>query len=467
MRNSFSKKILVGLMSVALSAVIFSAGTAIRRGQVAAAETETTFTAETDTTQYEGFYTDYEFTHKATGGAIVAYANGNKDYKTFSVYTDVRPTYIFTAKSQSGKTTVKSTASKLLITTSTSGDEKNAPFTTDTTKASVTKVNTKDPGVMAAKSIATAAVRNGIVTVTGQKEAGTVYVWMKDSNPKEKKMYKIPVTIKMAPKKLDLYAETMNDETVKKEGLSTFTKSNINITKQKDIYLYAYNIGTDKAKKGVYKDITFTATLDKNAKDYFEVVPDPNDLYHFSIKALKVAADKKGKAIQFTGKVTFTCDQSGAKSTFTAIAGNHVSQFAWKMQDDNNNDRVSYNVDNKIVQIVPATNGSVTAKFDIVVKKCEVEGEAADKAGVCEITADQMEQIKTDNKFLTDKNGLPKYSLKTNEKSGITAKISGDVVTFTVTKGKPSGKTGYFIVGFTGGTYDIITVQTVEALAGQ
>lgn len=468
MGNKFSKKMLAGVMSLALAASVLPVGAIMQEEQAKNVPVAVAATAENDTTKYKGFWADYAHTNQATGGAIVAYVNGNKDYKTDTVYTDVTPSYIYsTTTSSKGKVTFKSSTSKVIVAVSTSNSD--SPFTEDGSK-----VDTKDEGVVAAKDIAKASIKNGVITVTAQKKAGTVYVWVDDTNPKVDPV-SIPATIKMAPKKVAMYdKEIKTDEAAKAEGVTAITKGNVNIKGDKDdhsktINLYAYNTtgtGSSKVNAGVFSGITFTATVDNKSKDYFKVeLENPSNPYSYRLIALKTGADSKSNPKPFTGKITFTCDQSGAKTTFSATAVDGVKDFGWKAADA---DTLKYTPSGektaaKAEIVATTTKSAVSATLSVDALETISGGtKTTDKVAVKEITKAQADEILADkSKYKVDKYGLPSYSLKSTEKSGITASIKDGALKLTVAKGKAIGTKGYFVVGYSGGVFDIIEASSV------
>lgn len=479
MGNKFSKKMLAGVMSLALAASVLPVGAIMQEEQAKNVPVAVAATAEKDTTKYKGFWADYAHTNQATGGAIVAYVNGNKDYKTDTVYTDVTPSYIYsTTTSSKGKVTFKSSTSKVIVAVSTS--DSDSPFT-----EKGDKVDSTDTGVKDAKEIAKASIKNGVITVTANKKAGDVYVWVNDTNP-DVKPVSIPATIKMAPKKIAMYNKFIrNDEATKAEGTTAITKANVNIKnsdglndRAKMIYLYGYNTtgsGSSKVDAGVFEGITFTATVDKKSAEYFTIKQESSsDPYTFRLIALKTATDSKGNAKPFTGKVTFTCDQSGAKTTFTATAVDDVVDFGWKVQTESAA-KVKYTASKtegsgpsavytpaKAELVVTASKNAVTAKLDVdSLSTLSGASKTTNAIAVKEITSAQADAIKTAKKFEADTKGLPKYTLTSKEKSGITASLSGTTLSLKVAKNKPLGTKGYFVVGYASGTFDIIEVTTV------
>ncbi|MBQ1392025.1 MAG: hypothetical protein IIY81_00505 [Lachnospiraceae bacterium] len=451
-KKRFGKKVLAGIMSLALAASVLPAGAALQKAQVVKTDQlETAAAAEGDT--YTGYYTDYKHLTAATGGSIVAYVNGNKDKKASTIYTDMTPSYIYTATTdKKGKVTVKSATSKISVYVTTKDE---AP------KADAKGKITKDAN---AEKIAKAAIKNGQITVTAQKEAGKVYLWTVDSNAKTDPT-SIPVTVYEAPKKVDLYAKEAD---ITDEKVKNITAGEINITEKQDIYLDAYNVNKDKSKARITDNLSFTAAVDKKSADYFTVEADSNDPYHFTIQANKLNDNRA-----CTGSVTFTCDQSGAKVSFKATSVNHVSDFAWQVADasaKNLKVTAANSEKNTPTTVQVAVTASASAiKGDVNITDIEYQATSTkvttDTVAVKEITKAQFDKITEDETYAADKKGLPNYKIAANDKSGITVSLKGTTLSVATKKGAKIGTTGYFIVAYSGGVYDLVQVTTAEALS--
>lgn len=450
-KKRFGKKVLAGIMSLALAASVLPAGAALQKAQVVKTDQLETAAAAGDT--YTGYYTDYKHLTAATGGSIVAYVNGNKDKKASTIYTDMTPSYIYTATTdKKGKVTVKSATSKISVYVTTKDE---AP------KADAKGKITKDAN---AEKIAKAAIKNGQITVTAQKEAGKVYLWTVDSNAKTDPT-SIPVTVYEAPKKVDLYAKEAD---ITDEKVKNITAGEINITEKQDIYLDAYNVNKDKSKARITDNLSFTAAVDKKSADYFTVEADSKDPYHFTIQANKLN-DKKA----FTGSVTFTCDQSGAKVSFKATSVNHVSDFAWQVADASaKNLKVTAadseeNTPTTVQVAVTASASAIKGNVNITGIKYQATSTevTTDTVAVKEITKAEFDKITTDGKYAPDKKGLPDYKIAAKDKSGIKVSLKNTTLSVETKKGAKIGTTGYFIVAYSGGVYDLVQVTTAEALS--
>jgi len=450
-KKRFGKKVLAGIMSLALAASVLPAGAALQKAQVVKTDQlETAAAAEGDT--YTGYYTDYKHLTAATGGSIVAYVNGNKDKKASTIYTDMTPSYIYTATTdKKGKVTVKSATSKISVYVTT---ENTAP------KADARGRITNDAK---AEKIAKAAIKNGQITVTAQKEAGKVYLWTVDSNAKTDPT-SIPVTVYEAPKKVDLYAKKAD---ITDENVKNITAGEINITEKQDIYLDAYNV-KDRSKARITDNLSFTAAVDKRSAGYFTVEADSNDPYHFTIQANKLNGNTA-----FTGSVTFTCDQSGAKVSFKATSVNHVSDFAWQVAEasaKNLKVTAANSEENTPTTVQVAVTESASAiKGNVNITGIEYQDASTevttDTVAVKEITKAEFDKITTDGTYAADRKGLPDYRIEAKDKSGITVSLNNTTLSVATKRGAKIGTTGYFIVAYSGGVYDLVQVTTAEALS--
>lgn len=465
-KQKFGKKVLAGIMSLALAASVLPAGAALQKAQVAKAGNEGTATA------VEHFFDDYEHNTKATNASLVAYVNGGKDKKSDVVYTDMTPSYYYVnttpdpnKKNAKGKFT--SATSKVLVAVSTS--ETSNPI-------SKGKVDSKAAEVKNAQKIAKATIKNGIITVTAQKDAGKVYVWVADSCTG--KSAKIPATIKTAPKKINLYSKAMTDDTVNASTQpATYTKGDINIGAAKDVCLYAYN-EANKKKTQVTQDITFEASVDAKAKDYFTVTQKENDATCFTIKAIKLGSGDKA----VTGTITFTCKESGAKTTFKATAVDGVSSFTYTVADpikavEKAETGVTKGYTVASVKAAKAdTVGEIATKIVSVNDKAQKQeaspsNKTTDKimlTKVSKATADKIIAATTGKKAVVDATGklLKEYPKATStDAKGIT--VTRDAKTgalkVKVTKGTADETKAYFVLSASSGVAEIITVATDKA----
>ena len=437
-KKRFGKKVLAGIMSLALAASILPAGAILQEMQVPVALAEETQESGT----YKGFYADYAHARAATEGSIIAYVNGSKEYKTATVYTDVTPDYVYTTDAK-GK--LKSSTSKVLVATSTSNS--TSPFKNG-------KVNKDDNDVKAAQALAKASIKNGIITVTAQKKTTAaddkLYLWVTDCNDDT---YKMPVTIKLAPTKGDVL---VNGEVVKTVA--------VNITKSAEVNLRPYFPTTvNKQKTNIVVvsngSITFKPVLDKNAAaNGFSVAADQSDPYKFTISATKLANNKPAK-----GKVTFQCNEGTAKISVSLVSVNQLSDI--KLADDKDAELAGTGKDT--IEVTAVTSAAVTATVKL--KKTQVaEGTVTDTIKVIEVSETTY---KSGTKFegLKFKNGVPTANPKVTA-TGVKAALARDTNSVTVTVNKkstqgPKAGKRYFLIlanngsSYTAGSYLVVDVK--------
>lgn len=464
-KQKFGKKVLAGIMSLALAASVLPAGVALQKAQVAKAEGGTPAAVD-------HFYDDYKHESKATDASLVAYVNGGKDKKSDVVYTDMAPSYYYVNttpdpnnKNAKGKFT--SATSKVLVAVSTSNSSN--PINKG-------KVDSKATEVRDAQKIAKATIKDGIITVTAQKNAGKVYVWVADSCTGNSA--KISATIKTAPKKINLYSKAMTDEQVNASTQpATYTKGDINIGASKDVCLYAYN-EADKKKTQVKQDITFEASVDAKAKEYFTVTQKEKDATSFTIKAIKLGTGDKA----VTGTITFTCKESGAKTTFKATAVDGVSSFTYTEADPikaakQTDKGVTKGYTVASVKAAKAdTVGEIATKIVSVNDKAQggestPSNKTTDKIMLTKVskdTADKIIAAKEASKTVVDATGklLKDYPKATStDAKGIT--VTRDAKTgalkVKVTKGTADETKAYFVLSASSGVAEIITVATDKA----
>lgn len=151
------------------------------------------------------------------------------------------------------------------------------------------------------------------ITVTAQKDTGTVYLWiigLGENNAIVSQDY-CPVTIKAAPSKLILQDESYDSETASKY---TSTTASIN----EPIYVYLNPTYTDSGKHTLTAlDSTFTASLG-NDNSYAKIEQISGFGYRITGTALK-----NGKST--TIKATFTCNENKKKAIFSLKFTNPVT----------------------------------------------------------------------------------------------------------------------------------------------
>lgn len=257
-----------------------------------------------DTTEVAHFFTDYTRNKAATKSTVRIYANGGnvaiagtkekKNYKSCILYTDILASYKY---SMNAKGKLSLATGKVIVGTTT---------TDEIPTLQKGKIVDKD-----ASKIATATIKHGQITVTAKNQSGTVYLWAIDTGDAGVTAY-IPVTVKMAPSKMELYSISDTDSSFS-SATKAYRTAKIKPGSSTKVYLYpSYKDGkTDKKTN----EATYTVSVDSKALPYFAVSKISDSPYGFEISAKKL---KNGKNV--TGKIIFTCNQNGKKVIFNATA---------------------------------------------------------------------------------------------------------------------------------------------------
>lgn len=228
---------------------------------------------------------DYEYKKTVSGTAIVLYGNGGiqkegntkKNTKLFMAYTDITPSYQYTINNDK----IKAATGKVI-----------AGLTLSDKKPNLVKGKIVDAS---ATKIATAKVKNGVVTVTATgKAGGTIYLWIMDTG-KQKNYECCPIHVKLAPKKMEIQ--------------NTSGSKLKNLTLAAGVSETVYVVGWSGETKT--EDCTYTATVDAKSQSFLKVEPGEH------IGQFKITALKHGNGKKTNTAVTFTCDQNGKKLKFT------------------------------------------------------------------------------------------------------------------------------------------------------
>lgn len=257
-----------------------------------------------DTTEVAHFFTDYTRSRAATKSTVRIYANGGsvavagtkekKNYKSCILYTDILASYKY---SMSAKGKLSLATGKVIVGTTT---------TDEIPTLQKGKIVDKE-----AAKIAAASIKHGQITVTAKNQSGKVYLWAIDTGDAGVTAC-IPVTVKMAPSKLELYSVSDTDSSFSGTG-KAYRTAKIKPGSSTKVYLYpSYKDGKTFKKTS---EATYTVSVDSKALPYFAVSKLPDSPYDFEISAKKL---KNGKSV--TGKIVFTCNQNGKKVIFNATA---------------------------------------------------------------------------------------------------------------------------------------------------
>jgi hypothetical protein len=214
------------------------------------------------------FYKDYDYTQSATDETIQIYANGGtvtgtdgvkKSTKSKVIYTDILPSYLYKLDK---KGNVVPSVGKVIV-----------GVTSANTAPTLVKGKIVDK---AAAKIAKAAIKHGRITVTAQKQAGKVYLWVIDTG-KKNVTASCPITVKMAPASTVPLNKPYTDTTAKK-------CTSTSVTAGGSTYIYLKPLATDK--KTVVTNATYQAVVADAAKTYVAVSA-MTDPYCLKIKCKK------------------------------------------------------------------------------------------------------------------------------------------------------------------------------------
>lgn len=236
----------------------------------------------------EHIFRDYKHKIPMAETSIRVYGNAvtvkNKDgkkvnRKTAVLYTDIKPSYIYTEKN--GKVTAKT--GKVVV-----------GITMTNEKPVVTKKN-KIEDAQAAE-IAKATIKSGMITITAKgKGAGVVYLWVIDTGA-DGDYTVCPINVAMAPKKMqakDKPYEEASGTILKNPKFDAGTKLNI----------FLNPIGGDEKVTGA---CTYTVELDAKSQKLAEIAENTEGEYGYTITSKDASLKKKSK---ITLKIT--CDQTG------------------------------------------------------------------------------------------------------------------------------------------------------------
>ena len=266
-----------------------------------------------DTTPAPHFYEGHDYNTQATNSTIQIYANGGavaepgstkkKNYKRCVLYTDIRPSYIYTP-SKNGE--IKPSSGKVVV-----------GITTSDQKPTLVKGKIVDKN---ASKIASASIKSGQITVTAKSQPGKVYLWVIDTG-KNAEAACIPVTIKAAPTKTYIFSIPDTDPSFAYGTTKQFNKGNVGVGQSIKVYLYpAYKQNRVMQKA---KNVRYTASVAAKAADCFTVTQFGSNPYCFEICAKNL---KGGRSV--TGAITFTCSLNGKKTVFKATATNPVTHIS-------------------------------------------------------------------------------------------------------------------------------------------
>lgn len=373
-----------------------------------------------DTTPADHFYEDCDYAKQATNSTIQIYANGGtvavsgttekKNYKRCVLYTDILPSYIYTAGKNGA---VKSSSGKVIV-----------GITATNEKPTLVKGKIVDKNT---SKIASASIKSGQITVMAKSQPGNVYLWVMDTGRAAVSAC-IPVTVKGAPTATNIYATSDTDPSFAYGTTKQFKNGKIGIGGSVKVYLYPTYKQNGVAQKA--NNVKYTTSIAANVADYFSVTQSGSNPYCFEISA---KALKDGKSV--SGIVTFTCNLNGKRASFKATATNPV------------------------IGISTANESGLTKKadnaFSIKVSNMEKASGTFELQPVCfssNVTTDQLKiyAMGSENGYDTAKFKEGRVRItnkKTSAQGKICMKAAKDKKTVTVTVAKgASPVTAYFLV---------------------
>lgn len=401
----------------------------------------------------EGFYLDYNYTQPASKGAIEIYANGTKNYKSDVLYTDITPCYVYTE--EKGK--IKTSTSKIIAAVTASDKEPAI----SKSKITTTKADT---------DIAKATIKNGQITVTAGKNGGIGYLWVANvtAPDKAKKMISIPVNVKVAPTKIEIYNRA--DKNVTLGTTEKYTAGELQLIGRTYVYLYPY-VKVNNVNTETIDSISFTATVAKNTTDYIRVEK-TNDPFVFMVEGYAL---KNGKKV--SGNVTFTCDQSGKKVNFKATVKDMILDFTYQPKDSTKLVQTTADSTMAAYKVIGVSIAAITTKLDVKNRTFFERGRetygvlpTTDNVYLTKISKDTATALSKNVRSYDDandgidvplkKNGKPDVTADTTK--GVTASYSKGVITVKVAKKTEVGTTAYFLLSTNSGYGEIIAVTTAE-----
>lgn len=292
------------------------------------------------------FYEDYQHQTPASNSTIRIYANGGnvdvsgsltkKNYRKCILYTDITASYNY---KENANHTVRPSTGKVIVGISSSSTNPNI-------------VNGKIVDKEAAK-VAYASIRSGQITVTARQQTGKVYLWAIDTGS-ENVSACCPVTVVAAPTTTYLYSMPDTNSSFVYGKTPQYKTGNVNVGETIKVYLYpAYKQNGTMTK---VNNVSYTATIDDNAFGYFTVSESGNNPLCFEVRAYAL---KSGKSA--TGKITFTCNLTGKKTTFKAVSVNRVSSII--IDDTHGLDK--QNASGTSLKIQASNNRKVTGSFGL------------------------------------------------------------------------------------------------------
>lgn len=381
-KKKFAKKVLAGIMSLALAASVLPS--AVLPTAVQAAEAKHIFVDWGNGTWENGSWKD---ARPATEGSIVVYANGGNvkinddgdkfNFKQSKVYTNILGSYKYDYNADRKKLTTMT--GKVIVITSTSQDYKEGY------EESKKKYDTKNEAIKTASSIAKASIKNGEITVSAGSESGTVYLHVVDTaNPFVDGHHDtVPVTVLASAAKIALTTGSAVDVTKdisKKKVTRAITKTSLNV--DDSVTVYANPMYTKENNK-IATGSTITAELSENSKEYFKIECVDTKNYGYKITCLKTKGDGK----TCSGRVTFTCKESGKKATLSLTGVSQLKTIAAKAEAK---EGVTVTNDTTIT-VKATTSASITAAYTMDVTDTKKPGEkTTDKLKVSAVYKDAV-----------------------------------------------------------------------------
>lgn len=284
----------------------------------------------------EHLYMDYRYQDPVTLDDIFTiYVNGStkmveKDsvsgenitvnYKQVSLFTDLKPTYVYQYDEKKQK--LIASTSKIIV-----------GITTTKAKPSIAKG--KIVADKAAGKIAKAAIKNGCITVTATGAgADRVYLWVARlrSNTEADTIVCCPIEIKVAPTALKLSTtEITGAGSMNASAVSYSNKGRVAIGDSESLDLYLYPTYKLDKTLTITEDAHYTYTIATGMESYLSVTGDDDNPYHFVLTGKGLKDAKKT-----TVRIIFSCAENGRKVTYSATVENPVTDISLGLDASSN-----------------------------------------------------------------------------------------------------------------------------------
>lgn len=378
--------------------------------------------------------------------------NGDENYKTFTMCTDITGSYLRWIDNASGK--MKSLTGKVLIAVT----KESQPVVEEYKNKFDNSL--KDEIKEAAKT-ASATIKDGVITVTAKSVPGTVTLWVIDAANPEVNCASCPITVKPTPANIYTYntAQGSYDKDVSKS-----TKATIGIGESTTMYICPTYKNTDNEIERIESDAGLTYEASVN-NDFFSIAPAAGDTDAFVITAKDLSAGKKA-----TGKATIKCKQNGKKVDISLTAVNGVrgitlENIAEPLTFDSAQNAFTITSSNTAAgstTLSDAVTGTISVKTTASADKNETL--KAKKYNITDVPKVYALASATgyDSEKFANYNTVSIDPKPSNDQKKITATLSKDKQSITIkaAKGTPVNTTSYFMLVYN--NKDVVTGTGAE-----